>query len=110
MPTIFHYSLGDLTIDIIRTLQSRIQTPLIEIAPPQGLEPWTYGLTVRRSNQLSYGGVDMNRFKGQQIYYNKPVEPITLKLLFSTTCYSIALTVSRQSSAFAINLSYTSLA
>ena len=22
-------------------------------APPQGLEPWTYGLTVRRSNQLS---------------------------------------------------------
>ncbi len=26
-------------------------------APPQGLEPWTYGLTVRRSNQLSYGGI-----------------------------------------------------
>ena len=23
------------------------------MAPPQGLEPWTYGLTVRRSNQLS---------------------------------------------------------
>ena len=23
-------------------------------APQQGLEPWTYGLTVRRSNQLSY--------------------------------------------------------
>ena len=23
------------------------------LAPPQGLEPWTYGLTVRRSNQLS---------------------------------------------------------
>lgn len=25
-------------------------------APPQGLEPWTCGLTVRRSNRLSYGG------------------------------------------------------
>ncbi len=26
-------------------------------APEQGLEPWTYGLTVRRSNQLSYSGI-----------------------------------------------------
>jgi len=25
----------------------------MSLAPPQGLEPWTYGLTVRRSNQLS---------------------------------------------------------
>ena len=33
------------------------------LAPPQGLEPWTYGLTVRRSNQLSYGGINMLFFK-----------------------------------------------
>jgi hypothetical protein len=25
----------------------------VAVAPLQGLEPWTYGLTVRRSNQLS---------------------------------------------------------
>ena len=31
----------------------RATARLYFMAPPQGLEPWTYGLTVRRSNQLS---------------------------------------------------------
>ncbi len=43
-------------------------------APPQGLEPWTYGLTVRRSNQLSYGG---------KIVFHQ--DPQRLILLFNKT-------------------------
>ena len=30
-----------------------------KMAPPVGLEPTTPGLTVRCSNQLSYGGIDL---------------------------------------------------
>ena len=35
----------------IKTIKPQLTLGLF--APPQGLEPWTYGLTVRRSNQLS---------------------------------------------------------
>ena len=32
---------------------------LVKMAPPVGLEPTTPGLTVRCSNQLSYGGIGL---------------------------------------------------
>ncbi len=39
---------------IKKTVPLLISDTVLGKAPQQGLEPWTYGLTVRRSNQLSY--------------------------------------------------------